>query len=74
VRPGEPRLDHEIAQLLAVETGQLRNTDEDGRVAAEVRRRKADAASVGEQELLHAEVGDAEHQHVAEPLPGIRID
>ena len=33
-----------------------------------MRRREVDAAVVGEQKLLHVEVGDAKHEHVVEPL------
>jgi hypothetical protein len=39
-----------------------------------MRRREEQAASIGEQELLHPQVGHAEHQHVVEPLAGVRID
>jgi hypothetical protein len=35
-----------------------------------VRRREEDAAVVGEDELLHVQVLDAEHEHVVETLAG----
>ena len=33
-----------------------------------MRCREEDAAVVGEQELLHSQIGDAKHEHVIEPL------
>jgi hypothetical protein len=39
-----------------------------------VPRREIDATRIGEHQLLHVEVGDAEHQHVVEPLAGLRVD
>ena len=39
-----------------------------------MRRREEDAAIVGEHELLHIEIGDAEHQDVLEPLARLRVD
>ena len=44
------------------------------RVAVEVRGGEEDPAVVGEHQLLHVEVGDAEHQHVVEPLAGLGIE
>ena len=39
-----------------------------------MRRREVDAACVGQHQLLHVEVGDAEHEHVVEPLARLRIE
>jgi hypothetical protein len=39
-----------------------------------MRRGEEDAVLVGEEELLHADVRDAKHQHVVESLTGLGID
>ena len=39
-----------------------------------MRRREEDAAVVREDHLLLLEVGDAEDEHVVEPLAGLRVD
>ena len=74
LRAGQPRLRDEVEELLAVDAGEVADADEHGRVAVEVLRREVDAARVGEDQLLHVEVGDAEHQHVVEPLPRRRVE
>ncbi len=74
LRPGQPGLDDQLLELVAVEAGEARDPNEDGRVAVEVRRGEVDPAGVGQHQLLHAEIGDAEHQNVVEPLARFRID
>ena len=44
------------------------------RIALEMGRREENAAGVGQDELLHVEVGDAQHQDVVEPLARSRIE
>ena len=39
-----------------------------------MRRREVDAAHVGDEHLLHAEIGDPEDENVVELLAGLRID
>src|SRR5689334_5426863 len=72
--PGEPGLGDEVLELVALEPRELRDPHQHRRVAVEVRSGEEDPAVVGEQELLHVEVGDAEHEHVVEPLAGGRIE
>src|SRR5437764_14451069 len=72
--PGQPGLRDEVPELAEVEARKIRDPHEHGRVAVEVRRREVEASRVGEQELLHAEIGDAEHEHVVEPVAGLRVD
>src|SRR4029077_16754770 len=70
----QPRLLDEVAQLLTVEPVEIRDAHEHGRVAVPVRRREIDASRVGEKQLLHAEIGDAEGEHIVEPFARLRID
>jgi hypothetical protein len=74
LRPREPGLDNELLQLIAHEAREVGDAHQDGGVAVEVRRGEEHAALVGEQELLHTDVRDAEHQDVVEPLARLRID
>jgi hypothetical protein len=39
-----------------------------------VRRREEDPARVGEDQLLDVDVGNAEHEHVVEPLAAVGVD
>src|SRR5262249_52271341 len=66
LRPRQPCLLDEVAQLVAVELPELGDAHEHGRVAVPVRCCEVDAACVGEEHLLDAEVGDAEDEHVVE--------
>ena len=66
--PREPRFDDQVLQLLAVDAREIRDPHQHGRVAVEVRGREVDAALVGEHQVLHVEVGHAEHEHVGEAL------
>src|SRR5262249_39151738 len=72
--PRQPCLLDKVAQLVAVELAEVGDAHEHGRVAVPVRRREVDAAGVGEEHLLHAEIGNAEDEHVVEPLARVRID
>src|SRR5207249_4605216 len=54
LRPRQPRLRDEVAQLFAFEAREVGDADEDGRVAVEVRRREEHAAFVGEEVILHS--------------------
>ena len=74
LRARQPRLLDEVAQLVAVEPVEVGDAHEHGRVAVPVRRREVDAARVGEEQLLHAEVGDAEDEHVVEALARVGVD
>src|SRR5438067_7983263 len=70
-RARQPRLLDEVAQLFAVEPGEVGNAHEHGRVAVPVRRREMDAARIGDEHLFHAEVGNPEDEHIVEPLAGL---
>src|SRR4030095_13765618 len=71
---GQPRLDHQVIQLVPIDTGEVWDPHQHRGIAVEVRRREVHDATVGEEELLHVEVGDAEHQDVVEALTRLRID
>jgi hypothetical protein len=47
-----------------IESLELRDPHEHGCVPVEVRRRKEDVAGVGEEQLLHVEIGHPKHQDV----------
>src|SRR3954467_7411596 len=70
----EPGLGDQVLELVALEPRQLGDPNEHRRVAVEVRRREEDAAVIGEHQLLHVEVGNAEHQDVVEALAGLGIE
>ena len=73
LRPRQPRLDDELLELVPIDPLEVRDPHEHRGVPVEVRRREVDAAVVGEEEVLRVEVGDAEHEHVAEPLARLRV-
>ena len=72
--PRQPGLGDQVAELVAVHPPEVRDPQQHRRVAVEVRRREEQAARVGEQQLLLAEVRDPEHEDVVEPLPGLGVD
>ena len=72
VRPRQPRVDDEVAQLRAAELAQMRDAERHRGIAVPVRRGEVDAAVVGEEELLHVRALDAEDEHVVEPFAGLR--
>jgi PAS domain S-box-containing protein len=74
LRPGQPRFGDEVAELDAVEALELRDTHQHCGVAVEVRCGEEDPAVVREEQLLHVEVGDTEHEDVGEPLAGVGIE
>src|ERR1700675_2579242 len=74
LRPGQPRFDHRVFQLVSVELVEIRDADEHRGVAVPMRRREEDPAVVGEHEFLDSDVGDAEDQHVVESFARIWID
>ena len=74
LRARQPRVDEQVAELVPVEPLEVGDPDEHGGVAAEMRRREVDPALVGEQQLLHVEIGRAEHEHVGHALARLRVD
>ncbi len=74
LRSRQPRLDDEVAQLVAVDVLEIRDAQQHGGIAVPVRRREEIAPGVGEQELLDIEVGDAKHEDVVEPFARVRVD
>lgn len=61
-------------QLATLEANQVRDPDQDGGVAGEVRRREKHASGIREDEVFLLQGIDAEHENVVEALPGHRVD
>ena len=74
LRAGQPRLDDRIFQLVSIEVGEVRDAEEHGWITVEMRCCEEEPAVVREHQLLHSEIGDAEHEHIVEPLARVRVD
>src|SRR6185503_18043333 len=74
LRARQPRFGDQVQQLFAVDPREARYPDEHRGIAVEVRRREEDTARVREQQLLYAEIRDAEHEHVVEALLRLRVN
>jgi hypothetical protein len=74
LRARQPRVDDQVAQLFAVEQGELRDAHQHRRIALEVRRREEHVAAPREQQLLLVEIADAEHEDVGKPLARLLVE
>jgi hypothetical protein len=74
LRAAQPCAGDEVAQLLALDLGEVWDAQEHRGIAPPVQRGEEDAAVVREDDLLLLEVGDPEDEDVVEPLARRRVD